>query len=83
MSMYLARKYSLITHVFYVSDGRRDSHFTWSSEPREGLAACTVAQNGHTYKLKMLLQTKNFTCKFKMLLQIKNRTYKSKIVHAN
>ena len=80
MSMYLARKYSLITHVFYVSDWRRDSHFTWSSEPREGLAACTVAQNGHTYKLKMLLQTKNFTCKLKMLLQIKNSTYKLKIL---
>ena len=42
MSMYLARKYSLITHVFYVSDWRRDSHFTWSSEPREGLAACSA-----------------------------------------
>ena len=40
-----------------------------------------VAQKGH--KLKMLLQTKHFTCKLKMLLQIKNRTCKLKIVHAN
>ena len=43
----------------------------------------TVAQEGHTCKLKMLLQTKNFTCKLKMLLQIKNRTCKLKIVYAN
>ena len=28
--------------IFYVSRWRRDRHFTWSSEPREGLAACTV-----------------------------------------
>jgi len=41
---------------------------------------CTVAQNGHTCKLKMLLQTKNFTCKLKMLLQIKNCTCKLKIL---
>ena len=44
---------------------------------------CTVAQKGHTCKLKMLLQTKNLTCKLKMLLQIKNSTCKLKIVHAN
>ena len=25
--------------IFYVSYWRRDQHFTWSSEPREGLAA--------------------------------------------
>ena len=43
----------------------------------------TVAQKGHTCKLKMLLQTKNLTCKLKMLLQIKNSTCKLKIVHAN
>ena len=42
-----------------------------------------VLQKGHTCKLKMLLQTKNFTCKLKMLLQIKYRTCKLKIVHAN
>ena len=29
-------------HYFYVSYWRRDRHFTWSSEPREGLAACTA-----------------------------------------
>ena len=28
------------TLYFYVSYWRRDSHFTWSSEPREGLAIC-------------------------------------------
>ena len=28
--------------IFYVSNWRRDRHFTWSSEPREGLAACTA-----------------------------------------
>ena len=27
-------------HYFYVSYWRRDRHFTWSSEPREGPAAC-------------------------------------------
>ena len=26
--------------IFYVSNWRRDRHFTWSSEPREGLAIC-------------------------------------------
>ena len=39
----------------------------------------TVAQKGHTCKLKMLLQTKNLTCKLKMLLQIKNSTCKLKL----
>ena len=28
--------------LFYVSNWRRDRHFPWSSEPREGLAACTA-----------------------------------------
>ena len=28
----------LIGDTFYVSYWRRDQHFTWSSEPREGLA---------------------------------------------
>ena len=27
-------------HHFYISSWRRDRHFTWSSEPRQGLAAC-------------------------------------------
>ena len=27
--------------IFYVSNWRRDRHFTWSSEPREGLACCS------------------------------------------
>ena len=27
-------------HYFYVSSWRRDRLFTWSSEPREGLATC-------------------------------------------
>ena len=27
-------------HYFYVSDWGRDRHFTWSSEPREGLPVC-------------------------------------------
>ena len=38
---------------------------------------------GSHMQIKMLLQTKNFTCKLKMSLQIKNRTCKLKIVHAN
>ena len=46
-------------------------------------ANSTVAQKGHTCKLKTLLQTKNFTCKLKMLRQMKNSTCKLKIVHAN
>ena len=29
-------------HHFYVSCWRRDCHFTWSSEPREGQAACSA-----------------------------------------
>ena len=29
-------------HYFYVSNWKRDRHFTRSSEPREGLAACTA-----------------------------------------
>ena len=29
-------------HYFYVFNWRRDRHFTWSSEPREGLAACSA-----------------------------------------
>ena len=28
--------------IFYVSYWRRDRHFTWSSEPREGLACCSA-----------------------------------------
>ena len=28
--------------IFYVSNWRRDRHFTWSSEPREGLACCSA-----------------------------------------
>ena len=28
--------------IFYVSNRRRDNHFTWSSEPREGLACCSA-----------------------------------------
>ena len=31
-------------HYFYVSNWRRDCHFTWSSEPREGLAACSAKE---------------------------------------
>ena len=30
--------------IFYVSEWRRDRHFTWSSEPREGLAACSAKE---------------------------------------
>ena len=28
--------------IFYVSSWRRDRHFTWSSEPREGLPVCSA-----------------------------------------
>ena len=28
--------------IFYVYNWRRDSHFTWSSEPREGPACCSA-----------------------------------------
>ena len=28
--------------MFYVSNWRRDRYFTWSSEPREGLACCSA-----------------------------------------
>ena len=28
--------------IFYVSNWRRDHHFTWSSEPCEGLACCSA-----------------------------------------
>ena len=30
--------------MFYVSSWRRDRHFTWSSEPREGPAACRAKE---------------------------------------
>ena len=30
--------------TFYVSNWKRDRRFTWSSEPREGLAACTAKE---------------------------------------
>ena len=42
VSMYLARKYYIWDTIFYVSNWRRDRHFTWSSEPREGLACCSA-----------------------------------------
>ena len=29
-------------HYFYVSNWRRDRHFTWSSESHEGLASCST-----------------------------------------
>ena len=29
-------------HYFHVSLWSRNRHFTWSSEPREGLSACSV-----------------------------------------
>ena len=42
VSMYLVRSTNW-GHYFYVSNWRRDRHFTWSSEPREGLlAACST-----------------------------------------
>ena len=31
-------------HYFYVSYWRRDRHFTWSSEQREGLAICSAKE---------------------------------------
>ena len=31
-------------HYFYVSNWRRDRHFTWSSETREGLAICKIKE---------------------------------------
>ena len=40
MPVYLARKYSNWGHYFYVSYWRRGCHFTWSSDPREGLTVC-------------------------------------------
>ena len=30
--------------IFYISWWRRDRHFTWSSEPREGLTACSAKE---------------------------------------
>ena len=42
MSMYLATKVLTGDTIFYVSYWRRDRYFTWSSEPREGLAACNA-----------------------------------------
>ena len=43
VSMYLARKLIGDT-IFYVSNWRRDRHFTWSSDPREGLACCSAKE---------------------------------------
>ena len=36
------KSYLLGTLFFYVSNWRRDHHFTWSSEPHEGLATCSA-----------------------------------------
>ena len=33
-------------HCFYVSHWRRDRHFTWPSQPREGLAVCRAKEVG-------------------------------------
>ena len=38
VSRHFARKY----YYFYVSNWKWDRHFTWSFEPRGGLAACTA-----------------------------------------
>ena len=44
VSMYLAQFiYSNWGHYFYVS-WRGDRHFTWSSESRQGLAACSAKE---------------------------------------
>ena len=43
VSKYFARKYYLGS-LFFVSNWRRDRHFTWSSEPREGLPACSAKE---------------------------------------
>ena len=44
VSMYLARKCESANwgHYINVSYWRRDRHFTWSSEKREGLATCSA-----------------------------------------
>ena len=42
--MYLASKVLIEDTIFYVSNWRRDRHFTWSSEPREGLAVCRAKE---------------------------------------
>ena len=42
--MYLARKYYLGTLFFGLSYWRRDRHFTWSSEAREGLPVCRAKE---------------------------------------
>ena len=44
--MYLARKCESANwgHYINVSYWRRDRHFTWSSEPREGPAACRAKE---------------------------------------
>ena len=42
--MCLARNGTNWGHYFYVSYWRRDRHFTWSSEPREGLAICKAKE---------------------------------------
>ena len=43
VSKYFARKHYLGS-LFFVSNWRRDRHFTWSSEPREGLPACSAKE---------------------------------------
>ena len=44
VSRYLAWAYVLGTLLFYVSNWRRDRHFTRSSEPHEGLATCSAKE---------------------------------------
>ena len=43
--------------------GRRD----FACDSYDSVGDCTVAQKGHTCKLKMLLQIKNSTCKLKIV----------------
>ena len=42
VSMYLEVESTNWEHYFYVSYWRRNLHFTWSSQPRRGPAACSA-----------------------------------------
>ena len=47
--------------IFYVSYWRRDCHFTWSSEPREGLAVCSERKYLHslvTFRPRVLVRSR-------------------------
>ena len=54
VSMYLEVESTNWEHYFYVSYWRRNLHFTWSSQPRRGPAACSA--KGTTFISQLFIE---------------------------